>query len=261
MGTFLDQLREMLLSEDGDIRAQGDELLGCLDGEQRYSVALSMLQPGSVRWRQAARCVLPDVLSETRLRMFAVRCAQYRLERERASGREPQEWAWNAVEVAEQLARARRPSHAQAQFIHDVERDVQEYVCNYEYEGQYWTEPLGEAMVDIEQIPSDWPARSLQAGESLNASVLLQASLDTDLADFIEVSELAFEAAWSAAQCLSEVRTNMWGELQDIFLPARTMEEWRWQRRAWEVIVIGGGDGAALVWAAAPAGATPPGDA
>ncbi len=52
----------------------------------------------------------PELLPDRTLRVFACRCARRALERERASGREPDPRSWAAVDVAEQHARGEATS-------------------------------------------------------------------------------------------------------------------------------------------------------
>lgn len=240
-------LVEMLRAEDEEIQAQGWELLGCLSARLRWRIARRLLGPRDARWRLAARCVLPEPLAQLRLQRFAVRCAQYRLERLREAGQEPEDWAWRAVEAAEQraLGRLRERDYDRILRETDAHRDG-----GWGWDDAWPDLALGDGEVRLDQIPSWWPQVMEQAGASLGeaAAALRCSPEDADIAARLMAHDAWLAAAAAAAGCLVEPHESEDGEWVESIPAAESLEEWRWQRRAWMAIVFGGGDGLTLVY-------------
>ena len=80
MDENVDRLFQMLDHEAPDVRAQGHEILDCLDASARWQLALRLISPDRRAWRKAANYLLPHAIAAPRLTRFAVRCAEYRLQ-------------------------------------------------------------------------------------------------------------------------------------------------------------------------------------
>ena len=242
-----ERLGEMLQSEAAGVRDQAWELLGCLDSRVRWEVARALLKPQGTPWRLAARCLLPEEIAEGRLRLFAARCAQYKLERERRCGREPEEWAWRAVEAVERRLRGTIRSHEYERIVRETEvhRDP------YRWEWGWAADVLDECSVQMDEIPESWSVWDAEGERSLMMTQHLVDETEAmrNFSHLVAAVDRSEAAAMAAAFCLIEPFENEWGELEETIPGAETVREWRWQRRAWVEIVVRGRDGLALLYA------------
>jgi len=269
-------LAEILSADEMEIRKQGLELLQCLDDEVRWSVAERFMRPENTNWELAAWAILPESLVTPRVRHFATACALYKLEQERRAGREPPGWAWQAVEWSAWRAdggavpRNRLSPH---RTFFDYLFDAFTLDFSYHTLRECVGECLGEGGVDVEQIPEHWRrsqpyvdsqstfALTRCVGEvcDVNAIVLHDYSVESSVMRGLdqarrravdeEADQRHHAVCLAAAACFSEGNRSLWSDVQYPWLPpAETLEEWRWQRQAWQRIVAEGRECASLIF-------------
>ena len=238
-----DRLIEMISDEDEDIQAQGWELLRCLAPRTRWRLAKRLLVPQVASWRLAALCVLPEPLALPRLRLFAARCAEWRLEQLRRAGQEPAEWTWRAVEAAAQHAQGKLRASAYERIL----RETESYRDGWDWE-ECWTQALGSDMVDFARIPDSWTQDFDEVGVVHDLAQILSRPEDSGLADWLDAQEESSLAEAAAAFCLVDAHEDDCGEWIESIPSSESVREWRWRRRAWQAIVIRGEDGLQLVY-------------